>query len=140
VHCGTQQSTNQAICGCNSIKSDSYGSIRADEATIQRLVILRSKPKPSELDWDRKTKELIINLARVELEWDVGSNLRHHLVLEYQVFNRFTIEGCNEAEKKEPISQFETTAKSSFECRFGGLVLYDSLNQYINQPYNILLL
>jgi hypothetical protein len=75
MHCETQQSTNQAIWGCNSNQSDLCGLIGADEATINRLVILHFKPKPSELDWDHKTEELLINYTQVELECDVGFSL-----------------------------------------------------------------
>jgi hypothetical protein len=56
MHCEAQQSVNQAIWGCNSNKSDFYGLIRSDEATINRLVILHFKPKPLELHWIRRLR------------------------------------------------------------------------------------
>jgi hypothetical protein len=93
-----------------------------------------------ELDWDQKTKELLINCTQVELECDVGFSLWHHLMFEYQIVNYFTIERYNEKEKYELISQLKSTAKSSFECWFEGLTFYDPLNQFLNQPHNILLL
>jgi hypothetical protein len=67
MHCEAAQSVNQAIWGCSTNKSDLYGLIRADEATIQRLAILHFKPKPAELDWNQKTKELLINYTQEEL-------------------------------------------------------------------------
>jgi phosphopantetheinyl transferase (holo-ACP synthase) len=60
MHCETTQSTNQ-------------GLIRTDEATIQRSVILHSKP--AELYWNQKTKELSINYPQEELEANVGFSL-----------------------------------------------------------------
>jgi hypothetical protein len=122
MHCETQQSTNQAIWGCNSDKSDLYGLIRADDATISILVILHSKPRPLELDCD------------------AGFSLWHYLMFEYGIVNEFTIEDDNQVEKNELIMQLKCTAKSSFKCWFESLTFYDPLNQYLNQPHNMLLL
>ena len=47
----TYQSTYKCIVSMNTNSKDLYGLIRADDATLSRLVILRFKPKPSEDYW-----------------------------------------------------------------------------------------
>jgi hypothetical protein len=93
MHCEAIQSINQAIWACNTNKSDLYGLIRSDEATFQRLVILHFEPKPSELDWNQKTKELLINVTQGELECDVGFSLWHHIMYDYQMFKVSQLKG-----------------------------------------------
>ena len=47
----TYQSKYRCIVSMNTNSKDLYGLIRADEATLSRLVVLKFKPKPSEDYW-----------------------------------------------------------------------------------------
>jgi hypothetical protein len=51
---------HRAIFGFNTNQEDLYGLIRADDATISRLVILHFRPLAEDFDWKEIKRDLLL--------------------------------------------------------------------------------
>lgn len=138
----TKACEHHAIIGFNTNQKDLYGLIRADEATISRLVILFFKPKPEDLDWDEFKTEIGLN-DKVNTEQDafnLGYTMYKYLKEEYDISNKFSPCRYYEQEKFDLIDTLRKDNKNSIDSWLNELRYDDAdeSDEYIPNEYKLL--
>jgi len=131
---------HRAIVGFNTNQEDLYGLIRADEATISRLVILYFKPKPADLNWDEFKTEIKLN-DKINTEqdaYDLGYSMYHYLKYEYEIPNDFNPCRYYKQEKYDIIKQLQKTNKNSIDSWLNELRYQDDEDYDVPQEYRLL--
>ena len=104
----TESVKNQAIVGFNTNQSDLYGLVRADKATLSRLVIIEFKPKTDDINWD-EAKETFINNK------NFAYSLYRYLLDDFEMPNYFNTCRYSSSEKDEFIRRACSRSKNNVE-------------------------
>jgi len=112
------------IAGMNSNKPDLYGLIRADDATITRLVIVEYKPNPKrDIPWAKYVKKFL-------QDPNFGYSLYKYLAEEIEIPDDFDPCRYYSQEKYDYINKAKGTSKNTLEAwmdsLFNGRGDYDS--------------
>lgn len=113
----TQASEHHAIVGFNTNQKDLYGLIRADEATISRLVILYFKPKDDLLNWDQFKSEIGLNdkTCTEQDAFNLGYSMYNYLKNVYDIRHGFSPCRYYEQEKFDLITKLRNENKNSID-------------------------
>ena len=104
----TESARNQAIVGFNTNQNELYGLVRADQATLSRLVIIEFKPKPKDLNWD-EIKDKFIN------QKDFAYSLYRYLLEDFEIPETFNTCRYISIDKDEFIKKACHTSKNNVE-------------------------
>ena len=104
----TESARNQAIVGFNTNQNELYGLVRADQATLSRLVIIEFKPKPKDLNWD-EIKDKFIN------QKDFAYSLYKYLLEDFEIPKTFNTCRYVSIDKDEFISKACHKSKNNVE-------------------------
>lgn len=127
----TQASEHHAIVGFNTNQKDLYGLIRADDATISRLVILFFKPKDDSFDWEEFKTSIGINdkTCTEQDRINLGYSMYVYLKTKYNISNKFNPCRYYEQEKYDLINQLRSSNKNSIDSWINEL-------KYVNDKDN----
>ena len=104
----TESTRNQAIVGFNTNQSDLYGLVRADKATLSRLVIIEFKPKSNDINWDEIKEMFIYNK-------NFAYSLYKYLLEDFEIPNGFNTCRYSSTEKDEFIRKACNRSKNNVE-------------------------
>ena len=104
----TESSKNKAIVGFNTNQPDLYGLVRADKATLSRLVIIEFKDYDNSFDWD-DMKNKYIN------DPNFAYSLYKYLLEEFEIPSSFKTYRYHSPEKDEFIKKACHRSKNNVE-------------------------
>ena len=139
----TKASEHHAIVGFNTNQKDLYGLIRADEATISRLVILFFKPN-NNINWEKFKTEIGLNdkINTDEDAYNLGYTLYYYLKHKYEIKHNFTPCRYYEQEKYDLINELRKENKNSIDSWLNELKYKDeedfSNEEIIPHEYKLL--
>ena len=109
----TESSKNKAIVGFNTNQPDLYGLVRADKATLSRLVIIEFKDYDNSFDWD-DMKNKYIN------DPNFAYSLYKYLLEEFEIPSTFKTYRYHSPEKDEFIRRACNRSKNNVESWLEG--------------------
>ena len=135
----TKANEHHAIVGFNTNQKDLYGLIRADDATISRLVILYFKPKDESLNWDEFKSEIGLNdkCCTLQDSLNLGYSMYYYLKTKYDIKQSFSPCRYYEQEKFDLISKLRNENKNSIDSWLCELKDIDC-DDYVPYEYKLL--
>jgi hypothetical protein len=111
---GIKKDQHRAIISLNTNQPDLYGLIRADQALIERLVILMFKPNIG-VNWSDFSREFFLD-KRSRLN-DLAYTIYSYFLNDYQIVSNFNPRYFGK-DKFEIINKLESSSKSSLDSWF----------------------
>lgn len=113
----TQAAEHHSIIGFNTNQKDLYGLIRADEATISRLVILYFKPKDESVNWNELKTAIGLNdkTCTEQDALNLGYSMYVYLKTKYDIKHSFSPCRYYEQEKYDLINKLRNENKNSID-------------------------